>query len=949
MCKRLPTVLFVVLMPLMASSAVLAQQTGQSAIAGLVKDATGAVLPGVTVEASSPVLIEKSHTAVTNGSGQYRVVDLTPGTYTVTFTLAGFATIIREGIVLEANFVAPINVEMKVGTVEQRVTVTAESPVVDVQSSQRREVVPQLLIASLPTANNFEQVAATVPAVLTGSLDVGGSTSMWIGGSLLVHGSLSQDSRVLTDGMVVDAMFGNGECACFYDNEAQTQEFSVTVTGGSAENQLSGVLINRVPRTGSNTFHGEYKGVFANGSMEGVNSNATLQAEGLGTPQKLTQTYDINYSQGGPILTDRLWFFVSGRNWAYNNYVAGAFNSDGSQATTQNSLKAFPARLTAQLSAKNKLTTMFDWGNQIVGNQNLSNAVSPAATVTKRTPADHIGQAKWTSTITSHLLFETGYSTTFNGISWYYSPLVTAATCFTAYNLCPPGTSFGSIPHVDTSLGTSTVAAPSTGAVQSGPEHMPELAQNVVTSLSYVTGAHAFKVGFQDRWGWQKNQFLPGPNAALNQYYRNGVPYQVIEFNTPVQSEVDVTDLGIYVQDLWTTKRLTLSPGLRFDYFNSGAPAENEPAGRFVPARQFAAASNLADWKDVSPRIGVAYDLFGDGKTAIKGSIGRFVQSEGPTFASTYLPEVFSTNTCSWTDLNHDDVAADSEITGCTNNAFGLRVNHNPAAGISRPYQWVSDIGLQHQLLAGVGLSVSYNRRVYHDIIWTQNLAAPYSAYTLNSVNNPMVSGQTVPIYSINPANLGQINEIDNNSSNNRMWYQGVDTSVDMRWHNLVLKGGTSTGRTLSVTCDVTDPNSMLYCDQTAYHVPFRTLVRVSGTYQLPFAIRVSAVAQSIPGNTYNITYVVTKAALPSLTQSSVTQLLAPPNTLFYDTVNQLDLNLSKTVRVRGIAFRPEVGLFNLLNASPIAARTTTFGPNLNKVTTILPARLIRVTMTANF
>ena len=310
---------------------------------------------------------------------------------------------------------------------------------------------------------------------------------------------------------------------------------------------------------------------------------------------------------------------------------------------------------------------------------------------------------------------------------------------------------------------------------------------------------------------------------------------------------------------------------------------------------------------------------------------------------------MFSTNTCSWTDLNHDDVAEDSEITGCTNNAFGLRVNHNPAAGISRPYQWVSDIGLQHQLLAGVGLSVSYNRRVYHDIIWTQNLAAPYSAYTLNSVNNPMVSGQTIPIYSINPANLGQINEIDNNSSNNRMWYQGVDTSVDMRWHNLVLKGGTSTGRTLSVTCDVTDPNSMLYCDQTAYHVPFRTLVRVSGTYELPFAIRVSAVAQSIPGNTYNITYVVTKTALPSLTQSSVTQLLAPPNTLFYDTVNQLDLNLSKTVRVRGIAFRPEVGLFNLLNASPIAARTTTFGPNLNKVTTILPARLIRVTMTANF
>jgi hypothetical protein len=456
-------------------------------------------------------------------------------------------------------------------------------------------------------------------------------------------------------------------------------------------------------------------------------------------------------------------------------------------------------------------------------------------------------------------------------------------------------------------------------------------------------------VGLQDRWGWQKNQFLPGPNASLNQYYRNGVPFQVIEFNTPVQSEVDVTDLGVYVQDTWTTKRLTLSPGLRFDYFNSGAPAENEPAGRFVPARQFDAVQNIADWKDVSPRLGVAYDLFGDGKTAIKGNIGRFVQSEGPTYASTYLPEVFSTNTCSWSDVNHDDIAQDSEITGCTNNAFGLRVNHNPAAGISRPYQWVYDVGVQRQLTPGVGLSVSYNRRVYHDIIWTQNLAAPYSAYTLNSVANPLVPGQTIPIYSISPANLGLINQLDDNSPNNRMWYQGVDTSLDVRWRGVVLKGGTSTGRTLTVTCDVMDPNSGFYCDQTTYHVPFRTLVRVSGTYELPYAVRVSAVAQSIPGNTYNITDVVTKSVVPTLTQSSVTQLLVPPNTRFYDTVNQLDLNFSKTVRVRGLALRPEIDLFNLFNASPITATTNTFGPNLGKVTTILAARLIRLSMTATF
>jgi hypothetical protein len=222
----------------------------QSAIAGVIRDATGAVLPGVTVEASSPALIEKVKTATSNEAGQYRVVDLRPGVYKVTFALTGFSTVVREGVLLESNFTAPINVEMKVGTVEENVTVTGESPIVDVQTSQRREVVSQTLLDALPTGRNFQLMAGTVPSVTTGVFDVGGSSSMWTGGSLLTHGSLTFDSRTLIDGMVVDAMFGGGQCSCVYDNENQTQEMAVQVSGGAAENELSGVLVNRIPKTG---------------------------------------------------------------------------------------------------------------------------------------------------------------------------------------------------------------------------------------------------------------------------------------------------------------------------------------------------------------------------------------------------------------------------------------------------------------------------------------------------------------------------------------------------------------------------------------------------------------------------------------------------------------------------------------------------------------------------
>src|SRR5690242_16953069 len=163
----------------------------QSAIAGVVKDATGAVLPGVTVEATSPALIEKSKSTTTNEAGQYRLVDLRPGTYAVTFALSGFSTVRRNDIVLETNFTAPINVEMKLGQVAESVTVTGASPVVDVQTSQRREVVNQELLESLPTGRNFQLMAGTVPSVTTGVFDVGGSSAMWTGGSLLVHGSLT--------------------------------------------------------------------------------------------------------------------------------------------------------------------------------------------------------------------------------------------------------------------------------------------------------------------------------------------------------------------------------------------------------------------------------------------------------------------------------------------------------------------------------------------------------------------------------------------------------------------------------------------------------------------------------------------------------------------------------------------------------------------------------------
>ena len=922
----------------------------QSAIAGVVKDTTGALLPGVTVEASSPALIEKVKTAVSNEAGQYRIVDLRPGTYSVTFTLTGFNTIVREGILLEANFTAPINVEMRVGSVAESVTVTGESPIVDVQTSQRRQVVAQEMLQAIPTGRNFVLMAGTTPAVTTGAFDVGGSSTMWSGGSLLVHGSVVADSRTLIDGMVVDSMFGNGQCSCVYDNEAQTQEMAVQVSGGSAENQLSGVLVNRIPKYGGNNFSGDNLLLFSNSEIQGQNVDEDLRARGITAPARLAYQYDINYSLGGPILRDKLWFFASGRHWAYNNYVASVFNADGTQAINDNTLRAFPIRLTWQASNRNRLTGLIDFANKIAGHFQLTSAVSPEATVRQDEPGEKIAQLKWTSTITTHLLFEAGLSRTMHDVRYAYQPEVTVGACHVAFSLCPPGTGYGSIPHQDTLLAMTTVAPVAGVGAGAGPNERPALSQVIVASLSYVSGAHALKFGFQDRFGWLED-IRQDVNADLNQLYRNGVPFAVQVLNTPSFSRGEVkADMGFFVQDTWTRKRFTLSPGLRWDHFNSELPAQTAAAGRFAPERHFDAVPNLPNWNNVVPRLGVSYDLTGHGRTAVKANIGLYVMSQGTGFATTYSASVSAIDQRTWTDVNHDDIAQESEIGPTSNISFGVRRNQNPDPNISRPYQVLGDVGIQHEILPGLGLTVSYDRRRFRDSIWTKNLALDIPVdYTLVGVPDPRGNGQTLPVFNLAPAKLGLVNEFDSNSSINTAMYQGVDVTMNLRWRAATLFGGTSTGRTVAIACQVEDPNNLRFCDQTQYNIPFLTQFKLAGTYGLPYAIRLGASFQSQPGTERIINYAVVRSILPTLTQTSVNVRLNEPGTEYNDRVNQLDVTLSRSFRNRGVDVRPELSIFNMLNANPVIVQVNTYGPSLGNVTTILNPRVLRLGVNVRF
>jgi hypothetical protein len=908
-----------------------------SIITGAVTDATGAVIPGVTVEARSPALIEGSRSVVTDASGVYRIVDLRPGTYKVTFTLAGFSTYVRDGVILETDFTATINAQLRVGTVEESVTVSGASPVVDVQNTQSRTVLSNTQIEELPTGRSFQTLAATVPALQpsgSGRFDVGGASQMWQG-TVSAYGSLANDTALQVDGMSVMTLLNTGSISGVYHNQGAYQEMSYQVVAGSAESQTGGVLINMIPREGGNRFSFEGIALYTNNDLQSANNQGT----GLINPSSLYNLYDLNGTVGGPVLRDKLWFLFSTRQWGGKNYIANQTLADGSRAIDLSQQHAYTTRLTAQINSKNKLTAMYDLlpkYRQYFGSETGTLAPSGAPIEGHGQGAPQVGydyQAKWTGTLTSRLLIEAGFSQNFLGFDIVPQP---------GGALPGPASQFGDISKTD--LGIATKGAYN---APSSYYYYPFVAKYVVASVSYVTGSHAIKVGFQDKFG-RIRQTLTN-NGNMVQVYNNGVPLQVRVYNTPVSTDASLNgDIGAYVQDSWRVRRLTLNPGLRWEQLREEVNAQSAPAGRFVGPRSFDAIENLPNFKNFASRVGAAFDLFGNGNTGIKGSIGRYMQQDASSFATTYNPMVLSLASLSWTDLNHDDIAEGSPgcvhlTPGCEINfaqlptTFGVRRNRNPDPDLRRPYQMLYNIGVSHELRPGLGLAVNYYRREFHAPTYTTNLANPLGNYTPYSIADPRGNGQKITVYNANPATLPLVNELDTTSSNNRTTYNGFDVGVSARLHNVYLSGGTSTGRTIGIACDVEDPNyvsttaaGVRFCDQSRYSIPWLTTIKASGSVQLPAHVRISAVLQSSPGDPVNQTFVVTAAAFRAatgvaLSQSSLMVRLNEPGSLYEPRVNQLDVTFTRPIKVDNVMVSPEISLFNALNANPVLTQSLAY------------------------
>lgn len=952
----------------------------QSTIAGVVKDTSGGVMPGVTVEASSPALIEKVRVAVTDESGQYRIIELRPGVYTVSFTLAGFATTKREGIELPSNFTATINAELRVGGLEETLTVTGESPMVDTQSAVSQQLMSQKLLDLLPTGGrNYQSVGALLVGVAQNEPDVGGTAGMQQN-YLTAHGADARDNAVMVDGIRLNSMESTGANQNYF-NEGMFVEMAYQTGAIPVDTTSGGIKLNLIPKDGGNALKSDLFFSMTNQDLQAGGSNPDPRMQ---QGNSVDAVHDFNLSVGGPVKRDRLWFFTSFRHWGVNSMWANSFYPLSSGLTSftpdttrqvkdDNVIKSGMFRLTYRMNQEHKLAGYVEqvkkWrGHEQQSGGGVGGSVWSEESFGVRIPkAYYVYTVKWTGTLSSNLMVEAGFG--MNNKSYSSGELQDGLL------------ETNPIPKVEITTGAYWGAP-------SGPYYPRQpIRYSEIGAVSYVTGSHAFKVGVERSHGSNHlKQWFQNNNINFTQRFQRGLPNSVVIYLTPLDQTNSLDqDLGIYLQDSWKIKRLTLTPGLRFESLNGSYPAQSVPenelgllrAEGYSPVSSYPERKNLPDWSDVAPRIGMAYDLFRDGKTAVKASFSKYMLSFATDFSQRYNPMAAGSDTRTWTDLNNNliyDPGVD-RLGVSSNQRFG-QTWREPASGIKRPYHLEYTTSIQQQLRSGVSVSLAYFRRTYARMLYSYNPAIGVpGAFTPITIANPCLSvtdplaacggrfPDTVTVYSIRPELSGVGTITDDNSTNNARVFNGVDLVFTTRFGRGTIFGGVSTSRQVSRTCDVTgtafnaasNPNQMAFCDQTKLDIPFLTQFKINGSYELPAGFVVSGSFQSYPGNRDTgsgdsslnwqpVNYTANPSRVPGLTQGSETIALIYPGSKYLDRLNQLDLRISRRFRFGRLGeFLAQVDLFNVLNAHTATATTSTFGSALNTPTADLQSRLVSI------
>jgi Carboxypeptidase regulatory-like domain len=923
----------------------------QSAIVGVVKDTSGAAMPGVTVEASSDVLIEKVKSAITDGDGAYRIADLRPGTYTVTFTLTGFKTFRRDGLELPSEFTATLNTELGVGQLEETITVTGASPVVDVTSAAKTSILNREAIDLIPTGRSIQGLGQLVVGVNLSLPDTGGARAMQQT-YMSTHGMSTANTTVLVDGQMTNGLQGDGAIQSYY-NDAMNAEMSYQTAGIGAETSSGGVRLNMIPREGGNRFSGDFKAVSRPGSWQSSNLTDRHEARGLSAGNAIDRIIDYTISLGGPIKKDKLWFFTSARYFSVNNYIANTFMDDGSQGIDDQFIKSGLARLTWQVSPRNKISAYFDEIDKYRGHDMQSNYDPETAGTVWNSPAYHTTAIKWTSPVTGSLFLEAGWS---NNTEYYTNEYQEGIEK-------PRGSAewFANAAKNELDLNGYTRAGP-TNITQS------PVAFYWNAAATWVKGDHTIKFGANNRQGTFKHS--REANGDLIQQYRSAttgvrwsVPDSVLIRNTPLfYSERLNRDLGLYIQDAWRLNRLTANIGLRWETVNARVNAGKSGAGRFVPERTFDEIQDVPAWKDFAPRMALVYDLSGNGRTAIKYSLNRYNLSRTTGIAENYNPLLSQTMSLPWRDVNGNDIADGSLRCGgypsaaCEIDFTNLPTNYGIAAlneygAYPRTWNLESGLEIQHELFSGLSVSGAWWKGNFHNLTTTINRSYTHADFTPYTWYNP-TTGEPFEVYARTLQNRPTLN-LDTYDPERKNSYESFN--FEGRWRipgGGQIFGGVAIERERFKNCtSPDDPNYTVggiatgqgLCDEFQLDIPFRPSWKASATKEIGYGVNVSMAFQNNSSPVSSRVMTVTRGStrypatcpapcpagqiiMPATTfgQTSLTYALEPVRATSVERIVQLDFKVSRTFRFGRFSVLPTFEVFNINNSDAIISYVST-------------------------
>jgi hypothetical protein len=951
-------------------------QADSGNIAGVVRDTSGAVMPGVTVEAASPALIEKVRSVITDSQGLYRIVDLRPGTYTVTFALPGFSTVKREGISLTTGFTANVNAELKVGALEETVTVTGESPIVDTQNVEQQQRLSRETLDAIPTSRRPAQFITLILGADGGANastlhDVGGvgSDRAFFG----VHGQRADDMTYNFGGMDSRVFSGGG----FQYNAHTFQEVVVETAAGSAEASTGGVQINIIPRDGGNIFSGTVSTEITGPKLQSDNINDYLRSHGIASAGAVRRYYDIGGGMGGPIKQNKLWFFTAARYEDRSLYQAGNYYNKrqgtvfyepdlSRPAYNHDYSKDLSLRLTWQATTKHKLVGSFTEHPACQCTFALLEQVSPIfapeAVAEHRYVPQYLGTAHYQAPLTERLLVEADYS----------------KSRYNREQRRIPGVGRDAISVTDTGLNLRY------GSRSTLYQRLNDLRSHERFAVSYVTGTHNFKAGLDMNQYSQGEKQYDDPflvNHAISYTFRNQLPVSVSIYTGPYGPYQEGIENDVYVQDQWTIKRLTLNLGIRYGVYDMTIPAMHLGPGVYVPARDFPEVKHSPRWENLSPRVGMAYDLFGDGKTAIKWGLGRYPQRNTGVAVNLPVSNQPTSTTIAWNDtlFGPGDPRSSNFVPDCDLHnpiangecgAWGDRTFGQVVGGNTRfaddalkgfnleNYNWQANISIQRQLRPNVGINVDYFRTWYGAMQALDNqlvTSADYDPFCITAPTDSRLGGasgkQFCGIYDVKPAKFGQFDYIRTQADHyGKMTevFDGFDINTVARLGKAQFQGGWGIGRTTTDNCDlkIDSPSTATagspagaalnlgvvdtrpgFCRVSRPWFSGGTQVKFNIVYALPWDFQASSIYQNIPGVPIRAQYVATDAEIqpslgrhlascPSQTAATCNQTytvdLIPPFSLYGDRIQQVDLRLTRNFRLTGT--RKIQGNFDIYN-----------------------------------